>query len=171
MRTLTSPTHSTTASMVVALLIGVTGLAEVAAQTTQSGTRPMTFLDAQEFARPGSWTPSPDGRWMLYTVSTPDWQAAESQSDIHLVSMAAGLSSSRQMTYTDDKNETSPTWSRDGSFFVFASNRDASGGRSENRATSNQSGGPEGRNEDQLYYMRPDGRRGEATHRCRRGRF
>ena len=160
MRTLTSPTHSTTASMVVALLIGVTGLAEVAAQTTQSGTRPMTFLDAQEFARPGSWTPSPDGRWMLYTVSTPDWQAAESQSDIHLVSMAAGLSSSRQMTYTDDKNETSPTWSRDGSFFVFASNRDASGGRSENRATSNQSGGSEGRNEDQLYYMRPDG--GEA---------
>ncbi|SVE57466.1 uncharacterized protein METZ01_LOCUS510320, partial [marine metagenome] len=60
MRTLTSPPYSITTSMVVALLIGVTGLAEVAAQITQSGTRPMTFLDAQEFARPGSWTPSPD---------------------------------------------------------------------------------------------------------------
>ena len=159
MRTLTSPPHSIIASMVVAFLIGVTGLAEVAAQITQSGTRPMTFLDAQEFARPGSWTPSPDGQWMLYTVSTPDWQEAESQSDIHLVSMATGLSSSRQMTYTDDKNETSPTWSRDGSFFVFASNRDASGDRAENRAASNRNGSG-GRNEDQLYYMRPDG--GEA---------
>jgi dipeptidyl aminopeptidase/acylaminoacyl peptidase len=50
------------------------------------------------------------------------------------------------MTYTDDKNETSPQWSRDGSFFAFLSNREATGG--------NERGG------NQLYLMRPDG--GEA---------
>ena len=81
----------------------------------------MTFLDMQHFRRGGSYTPSSDGRWMLYTVSTPDWEEAERQSDIHLVSLEQGVSSSRQMTFTDDKNETSPAWSRDGGFFVFLS--------------------------------------------------
>ena len=49
------------------------------------------------------------------------------------------------MTFTKDKNETAPAWSRDGSFFVFASNREAPA----SAATQNQ-----------LYLMRPDG--GEA---------
>ncbi|HCH36408.1 MAG TPA: hypothetical protein DEU67_00150, partial [Acidobacteria bacterium] len=66
--------------------------------------RPMTFLDVQELARPGSWAPSPNGEWMLYAVSTPDWQEDASQVDIHLVSMFEGLASSRQMTFTIDKN-------------------------------------------------------------------
>ena len=77
---------------------------------------------------------------MLYTVTTPDWEAAESQTDIHLVSLGDGVSSDRRLTYTDDRNETSPTWAPRGSFFVFASNRDG--------------------DETQLYMMRHDG--GEA---------
>ena len=106
--------------------------------------RPMTLLDVQELARPGSWAPSPNGQWMLYTISTPDWQEDTSQLDIHLVSMSEGLASVRQMTFTIDKNERSPHWSRDGNFFVFASDRDA----------------PESESINQLYFMRPDG--GEA---------
>jgi dipeptidyl aminopeptidase/acylaminoacyl peptidase len=100
----------------------------------------MTFLDVQHMRRAGSWAPSPDGASMLYTISTPDWQKAEQQSDIHLVSLTQGVSSSRQMTFTDDKNETSPQWARDGSFFVFSSNREG--------------------DKNQLFAMRPDG--GEA---------
>jgi dipeptidyl aminopeptidase/acylaminoacyl peptidase len=76
---------------------------------------------------------------MLYTVTVPDWEEAETQSDIHIVSMEDGVSSSRRLTYTDDKNESQPTWAPDGSFFVFVSNRD---------------------DENQLYMMRHDG--GEA---------
>jgi dipeptidyl aminopeptidase/acylaminoacyl peptidase len=110
----------------------------------EEGPRPMTFLDVQLMARAGSWSVSPDGTWMLYTVSTPDWEKATRQSDIHLVSVERGAASSRQMTFTDEKNEDSPRWSRDGSFFVFTSNRDA----------------PSGQNQSQLYLMRPDG--GEA---------
>ena len=133
--------HSTVAffAVVLALVIGVTS--PVAARAPQEAApRPMTFLDMQEFARPGSYTPSPDGEWLLYTVTTPNWQDADSQSDIHLVSMREGVASSRQMTFTADKNETSPQWSRDGSFFLFLSNRSS--------------------DENQLYAMRPDG--GEA---------
>jgi dipeptidyl aminopeptidase/acylaminoacyl peptidase len=116
-----------------------------AAGQSQGAARPMTFLDMRLMRSAGSYAPSPDRRWMLYTVSTPDWQEARSQSDIHLVSLEQGVASTKQMTFTTGKNETSPTWSRDGSFFVFLSNREA---------PANANG------QNQLFLMRPDG--GEA---------
>ena len=131
-------------SLTAVLAISACGVTQVSAQTPQDAARPMTFLDVQQFSSPGAWAPSPDGRWMLYTITTPNWQEDDRQSDIHLVSMEDGVSSSRQLTFTGEKNEISPKWSRDGSFFVFASNRDAETGEDVN----------------QLYLMRPDG--GEA---------
>ena len=107
--------------------------------------RPMTFLDMQQFRQVGSPTPSPDRKWLLYTLSTPDWKEARRQTDLYLVSLSDGAASTRQMTFTKEKNEASPAWAADGSFFLFLSNRDAP----ENDATRNQ-----------LYMMRPDG--GEA---------
>lgn len=97
--------------LAAALLPLATVPAGAAAQETPAAERrPMTFLDAQNMRGGGSWTPSPDGRWMLYTVSEPDWEEAERQSDIHLVSLEEGLSSSRQMTYTEETSERSPAW-------------------------------------------------------------
>ena len=110
--------------------------------------RPLSFMDVQELRRAGSWAPSPDGAWMLYTVTTPDWEAAASQTDIYLVSLAGGVASGRRLTFTDDKDETDPAWARDGSFFVFSSNREA-GGDDDGDGS-----------DDQLYMMRHDG--GEA---------
>ncbi len=107
--------------------------------------RPMTFLDVQHLRQIGSPAPSRDGRWLLYTISTPDWKEAKRQTDIYLVSLQQGLASTKQMTFTKEKNETSPGWAPDGSFFAFLSNRDAP----ESAATRNQ-----------VYVMRPDG--GEA---------
>ena len=107
--------------------------------------RPMNFLDVQHLNQVGNQAPSPDGQWLLYTISSPDWKEARRQTDIYLVSTTRGAPSARQLTFTREKNETQPRWSRDGSFFVFASNRDAPASAS-------------GRN--QLYVMRPDG--GEA---------
>src|SRR5690349_21832091 len=92
---------------------------------TSVAQRPITFLDRQLERQIGSPTPSPDGKWLLYTLSTPDWSQARRQTDIYLVAVKDGLPSTRQMTFTRDKNETSPRWSRDGKFFVFLSNRDA----------------------------------------------
>lgn len=123
----------------LALLALLTVGAAAAAQE-----RPLTWMDSQEFSRPGSWTPSPDGKWMLYTITTPSWEDAESYSDIHLVSLERGVSSSRQLTYTEKKNERAPAWAPDGSWFLFASDRDAA----------------ESGSQSQLYMMRPDG--GEA---------
>ena len=104
--------------------------------------RPMTFLDMQQMRQVGSPTPSPDGKWLLYTLSTQDWKEAKRQIDLYLVSLQQGVSSTKQMTFTKEKNETAPHWSRDGSFFTFLSNREA----------------PESAaNRNQLYVMRPDG--------------
>ncbi len=136
------PFPASSAFIVAALLLAPTLAAPVEGQAPADGPRAMTFLDMQHMARAGSFTPSRDGKWMLYTVTTPDWEEATQQSDIHLVSLEQGAASGRRMTYTDDKNEGSPAWSRDGRFFVFASDRDSDD------------------DNDQLYLMRPDG--GEA---------
>ena len=106
--------------------------------------RPMTFMDMQAMNQVGNAAISPDRQWVLYTLSVPDWKEARRTTDIWLVSATQGASSARQLTFTKDKNETSPTWSADGSFFVFSSNRDGIAGSTEN----------------QLYLMHPDG--GEA---------
>jgi dipeptidyl aminopeptidase/acylaminoacyl peptidase len=88
---------------------------------------------------------SPDGQYLLHTLTVPSWEEARSQTDLYLVPMAAGVAGSRRLTFTEDKNETQPTWAPDGSFFVFLSNRDAP----QNAQSRNQ-----------LYRMRIDG--GEA---------
>jgi dipeptidyl aminopeptidase/acylaminoacyl peptidase len=62
-----------------------------------------------------------------------------------MVSTERGVASTKQLTFTKDKNETQPRWAPDGSFFLFSSNRDAA---------PNATGGT------QLYLMRVDG--GEA---------
>jgi dipeptidyl aminopeptidase/acylaminoacyl peptidase len=116
----------------------------VAAQPASNALRPMTFLDMQYQRSFGSPAPSPDGKWLLHTVTTPDWQTARSQSDIHLVSIANGVSSSRRMTFTGERNETAPAWTRDGKQFAFLSNRDSSSALAGH----------------QLFLMHPDG--GEA---------
>jgi len=107
--------------------------------------RPMEFIDVQLMRQAGAATVSPDGKWVLYTLSVPDWKEARRQTDIYMVSTAAGVPSTRQLTFTKEKNEAQPRWARDGSFFLFASNRDAPAS-----ATG----------QNQLYLMRPDG--GEA---------
>lgn len=124
------------------VLLAATAALFAAPLTAQQ--RPMTWMDAQLMRSAGSWEVSPDRTLMLYTVSTPDWEEAERYSDVHLVSLRDGVSSSRRLTFTDDDNEEDPTWGPDGSFFVFASDRDQGDGLRGN----------------QLFMMRHDG--GEA---------
>jgi dipeptidyl aminopeptidase/acylaminoacyl peptidase len=119
--------------------------AAAAAGAQDVSKRPMTFLDMQHMRQVSSPTLSPDGRMMLYTLSVIDWKEGKRQTDIYAVSVQQGVPSTRQMTFTGEKNETSPEWCRDSACFAFLSNREA----------------PESAaNRNQLYLMRPDG--GEA---------
>src|SRR5688572_10627339 len=76
--------------------------------------RPMTFLDMQNMRQASAPSPSPDRKWLLYTLSFPDWKEARRQSDVFVVSLDQGVSSTRQLTFTKDKNESSPRWAPDG---------------------------------------------------------
>ena len=133
----------------------------------------MTWLDGQLMRQIGTPAPSPDGAWLLYTLSVPDWKDARRQSDLYVVSTGRGVASTRQLTFTKDKNETNPAWSRDGRTFVFLSDRDAvrdaaAAAARPNVPTSGPGipylppavGGGMGGPGYQLYVMRPDG--GEA---------
>ena len=94
----------------------------------QPAPRPMTFLDQQLMRQVASPALSPDGQSMLYTLSVPNWKEAKRFTDVYVVSTTAGLPSTRQLTFTRDKNESTPRWAPNGAFFVFTSNRDASAG-------------------------------------------
>ncbi len=144
------------------------------APQTPAAPRPMSWVDMQNLRQAQAPVVSADGLWALYSLSTPDWKEARRQSDIYLVSLKAGLPSTRQLTFTNEKNETNPTWSRDGKLFVFLSDRDApaNGGGGAARGSTLPTSGPgmaylppavgggSGGASSQLYVMRPDG--GEA---------
>src|SRR5690349_18389358 len=89
----------------VSLLSAAIAVASAGAQTP----RPMTFLDAQNMRQTATPDLSADGKSMLYTLSTPDWNAARRQSDIYLVSTDRGLASTRQLTFTKDKKDRKST--------------------------------------------------------------
>src|SRR3954470_24646913 len=130
----------TTPEAIVIRLSLLSAAIAVASAGTQTQ-RPMTFLDAQNMRQTATPDLSSDGKLMLYTLSTPDWASARRQSDIYLVSTDRGLASTRQLTFTKDKNETSPKWSRDGSFIAFLSDRDAPTGAAGAPAAGGRGGG------------------------------
>src|SRR5690348_2080928 len=103
-------------------------------------TRPMTWLDVQNMRNVSAPVPSPDGKNVLYTLSVPDWKEARRQTDVYLVGTQQGVASTKRLTYTNDKNESAPSWTRDGQYFVFLSDRDAApaaaGGTNANRGST-----------------------------------
>ncbi len=152
-----------------AALSGGTLAAQSAPPTTP---RPMTWVDVQQVRQAGTPVPSPDGRWALYTLSVPDWTNARRQSDIYVVSTTQGLASTKRLTYTNEKSESAPAWSRDGQYFAFLSDRDAPATpAATTRGSTLPTSGPGmqylpaaagggGGGTSQLFFMRPDG--GEA---------
>lgn len=100
--------------------------------------RAMTFLDIiqmRSLGMRGSGDISPDGKWFVYPIRVPDWEINKRFTDIYITPLSGGKT--KQMTFTKDKNEKSPKWHKDSSFFAFLSNR------SEDK--------------NQIYFMRPDG--------------
>ena len=139
------PTWIRSARLSMALLVLASLTPFPARGQAAAAKRAMTFLDVQHVQQVGAPRPSPDGRWLLYTLNTPDWKEARRQTDIFVVSIERGISSTRQLTFSGDKNESQPVWARDSSFFIYASNRDAPSAKE---------------SQNQLYLMRIDGGEG-----------
>jgi dipeptidyl aminopeptidase/acylaminoacyl peptidase len=93
----------------------VAGTPGAAADTTPPHTT-FQLEDLRRLVQVGSPEISPDGRSIAVVVSRPDWDAAETRSELDLVDVASGAM--RPLTYRRD-GVGSPRWSPDGTRLAF----------------------------------------------------
>ncbi len=83
--------------------------------------RPMTFDDLMAMRRVSEPVPSPDGRWIVFTVGVVDWDENRVNTDLGLMPSTGG--EPRRLT-SGPKHDRHPTWSPDGRWIAFESNRE-----------------------------------------------
>src|SRR6202162_2527158 len=87
------------------------------AQTTKK--RATAFQDLIPMHRLSEPQISPDGKWVAYTVATPNLETNNTSRDIWIVSVASG--EPRQLTHSG--SGTRPRWAPDGQNLAFISAR------------------------------------------------
>jgi|HubBroStandDraft_6_1064221.scaffolds.fasta_scaffold42035_2 dipeptidyl aminopeptidase/acylaminoacyl peptidase len=102
----------------VLVLAAAAASAVAAGQTAEK--RAITFRDLISLHRVSEPQISPDGKWIAYSVATPDLEANRSVGDIWVVP-AAGGGAARQLTRGG--SDTRPRWSPDGKKLAFISGR------------------------------------------------
>lgn len=99
-------------------------LVAIRAAAPSAEKRPMTPLDVVKLRKLDAFAVSPDGRWLLYSQTIPNWDKGQNYTDLFLVRIdGAGH---RQMTFTPEADETPFAWGRDSQTFAFLSARDGS---------------------------------------------
>jgi dipeptidyl aminopeptidase/acylaminoacyl peptidase len=103
------------------LLICVVALALGApASTLAQAKSPITIADMGTMKRIASPALSPDGKWVAYTLTTPDVQQNKNSSDLWISSVDGSVH--RQLT-THAAADRNATWSPDGKWIAFESTR------------------------------------------------
>ena len=96
--------------------------AAISAFAQDSSKHPITFTDMIGMHRVAEPQISSDGKWVAYTVTTPDMDANRGASNIWIVSTAGGA----EMQLTRSGHDSSPVWSPDGKTLAFLSSRNGS---------------------------------------------
>ncbi|HEX8215882.1 MAG TPA: S9 family peptidase [Allosphingosinicella sp.] len=104
--------------------LALASLAALALAPAAADARPMTATDLQSLRRFAAPSVSPDGRWAVYQLREADLAANRGRTDLWLLDLATpGAQPFRLMT-SPEFNETSPTFSAHGVYFL--SNRSGS---------------------------------------------
>ena len=82
--------------------------------------RPLELADMFKMKRVSAPALSSDGKWIAYTITTPDLEQNKNRSDLWLVS--ADGRTRRQLT-TNPAHDRNAVWSPDGKWLAFESNR------------------------------------------------
>src|SRR5262249_9203588 len=85
----------------------------------EAAKHPITFDDMIKMHRVAEPQISPDGKWVVYTVATPDMDANRNASNIWIVSITGGA----PQQLTQSGHDSSPVWSPDGKTIAFLSSR------------------------------------------------
>lgn len=103
-------------------LLWVVVVAVGGARAAESAKRAITHEDLWLLKRVGAPVPSPDGKWAVFAVSQPAYDAKETSADLWLMPLD-GSAPARQLTQTKAP-ESGADWSPDATRVAFSTKRD-----------------------------------------------
>jgi dipeptidyl aminopeptidase/acylaminoacyl peptidase len=110
--------QSRPASLVLPLLIILSGTSSAFAQGKQTLTHEVLW----SFQRVGVPVPSPDGKWVVFSVNDVNYDPLKDVSDLW-IAPGDGSSAARRLT-SNKGGESGPAWTADSSRIAFAAKRD-----------------------------------------------